>query len=256
MKKIFFALALFLTFKVFSQEIKVSRSVVIQLNQTLDVNYPGSGWIFLGETSEAGILRMIDRKPENQNTHFSFKANSTGKTVVRFYRQDFLKQQFLNDALEVSVVDFDIASEDTVVAPEFFIAETVSEEKPDSNTIFVEKGTEVTSAKVIGDESAAMDESSAISSGQILSETKEMQKKGEIVKAINHLDALLPEAKSQLDELMFLRGQLYEAKSILQNIRRSLESYEVVLNSHPTSPLYEIAAERARYIKSYYFDIK
>ncbi|MBQ5781385.1 MAG: hypothetical protein IIW10_05505 [Spirochaetaceae bacterium] len=65
MKKIFFALLILLTLRGFSQEIKISRSVVIQLNQTLDVNYPGSGWIFLGETSETGILRMIDRRPES-----------------------------------------------------------------------------------------------------------------------------------------------------------------------------------------------
>jgi hypothetical protein len=256
MKKIFFALLILLTLRGFSQEIKISRSVVIQLNQTLDVNYPGSGWIFLGETSETGILRMIDRRPENHSTHFSFRANSPGKTVVRFYRQDFLKQQFLNDALEVCIVDFDLTAEDTVVAPDFFMAEALPEEKQSSEPIFTEKENDLASAKLPDGDNSVADTSEVVSSNQILSETKEMQKNGEIVKAINHLDAALPNAKTQLDELMFLRGQLYEAKSILQNIRRSLESYEIVMNSHPTSPLYESAADRARYIKSYYFDIK
>lgn len=255
MKKLIFALIFFLIFQGFSEEIKISRSVVIQLNQTLDVVYPGSGWIFLGEFSENRILRMIDRKTGSHATNFSFRADSVGKTVIRFYRQDFLKQQFLNDALEVWVQDFDVISEERVSAPNFFMAETEEPdaEKMDSRPPAIESS--IASQEAI-DEDGSSELAVNVSSKDVLAETKKLQSGGDIVKAINILDAALPDAKSQLDELMFLRGQLYEAKSILQNIRRALESYEEVVNSHPASPLYEVAAERARYIKNYYFDIQ
>lgn len=112
-----------------TEEIVPSRSVTIKQNQYLDVVYPGSGWIYLGE-NEISRLRYFGRKTENGATAFSFRsigADSAGSTrntgggnsILHFYKNDALTGKYIDDYLEVIVTDENAEKTERTTAPSY-----------------------------------------------------------------------------------------------------------------------------------------
>ncbi|MGL4981467.1 MAG: hypothetical protein ACRC4W_01180 [Treponemataceae bacterium] len=96
-----------------------SRSVTLAKNQMLDVVYPGSGWVFLGEKKAVNILRFIERQINNDNTLFTLRGTDSGKTIVHFYKQDLLKGNYIDDFLEVIIEPVSHVGKDRKIAPDF-----------------------------------------------------------------------------------------------------------------------------------------
>lgn len=82
-----------------------SRSVSIKINQYLDAVYPGTGWIYIGESEKAPLLGYFGRKLGTENTTFSLRARKPGNTVLHFYKNDALTGKYIDDYLEVIVED-------------------------------------------------------------------------------------------------------------------------------------------------------
>lgn len=80
-----------------------SRTVNVKINQYLDVTYPGSGWIYIGETDKNDIFNYFGRKLGTKNTTFSLRAKKQGKTFLHFYKNDALTGEYIDDYLEVNV---------------------------------------------------------------------------------------------------------------------------------------------------------
>jgi hypothetical protein len=94
-----------------------SRSVTLDKNQYLDVMYPGTGWIYLGETDSTKNLIFFGRKLGETDTSFTLRARSTGRSLLHFYKSDVLTGKYIDDYLEVTVTDKNTDSQVHAKAP-------------------------------------------------------------------------------------------------------------------------------------------
>jgi len=105
-----------------------SRSVTLKKNQYLDITYPGSGWIYLGEAaprSEADTVSATEnihfaffgRNLGKENTVFTLRARTPGTVLLHFYKNDTLTGRYIDDYLEAVITDETAASAEHIAAP-------------------------------------------------------------------------------------------------------------------------------------------
>ena len=80
-----------------------SRKVSMKNNQYLDVQYPGSGWVYLGEVNDSQKIRYFGRKVGSGDTTFSLRSREEGNTILHFYKNDALTGEYIDDYLEVDI---------------------------------------------------------------------------------------------------------------------------------------------------------
>ncbi len=95
-----------------------SRTAEVKRNQTLEVTYPGSGWIYLGEMEGTTLLRYSTRKITDKDTTFSLQAKSEGSATLHFYKTDVLTGKYIDDYLTVNISGLGRISE-RVTAPSY-----------------------------------------------------------------------------------------------------------------------------------------
>ena len=92
-----------------SLPVEISRSVSMANRQYLDVVYPGSGWVYLGEVNPEGkpiqntLLTYFGKRRNNTDTTFTLRSSSPGSTILHFYKQDILTATFIDDYMEVTI---------------------------------------------------------------------------------------------------------------------------------------------------------
>ena len=80
-----------------------SRAVTLKSGQYLDIGYPGSGWIYLGETEGSSLLKYEKRELGNGDTFFTLFAKTGGTATLHFYKSDALADSYIDDYLTVTV---------------------------------------------------------------------------------------------------------------------------------------------------------
>lgn len=80
-----------------------SRSVTLQKNQYLDVVYPGTGWIYLGEIDATSLLKYSGRKMSEESTSFTLRGREEGSAILHFFKNDALTGEYIDDYLAVTV---------------------------------------------------------------------------------------------------------------------------------------------------------
>ena len=80
-----------------------SRSVTLQKNQYLDVVYPGTGWIYLGEIDATSLLKYSGRKMNEETTSFTLRGREEGSALLHFFKNDALTGEYIDDYLAVTV---------------------------------------------------------------------------------------------------------------------------------------------------------
>jgi hypothetical protein len=84
------------------KEIIFSRIVHATVGQILEIPFRGNGWIYLGEiASRRGIVYNPPRRNDSDGQSFIFTLEEAGTYVLRFYRQDFIRDYILNDHVQV-----------------------------------------------------------------------------------------------------------------------------------------------------------
>ncbi|MCR5613617.1 hypothetical protein [Treponema sp.] len=96
-----------------------SREIKIKNNQFLDIGYPGTGWVYLGENDRQNLLIFHGRKIENGETTFTLKSRKSGKAVLHFYKNDALSGKYIDDYIEVSIDTESAVDNDHVISPEY-----------------------------------------------------------------------------------------------------------------------------------------
>lgn len=102
-----------------------SRSITIKNNQYLDAVYPGAGWVYLGEKKEEGEgggkkVVFKGRKLGETETQFTLRAQRAGKALLHFYKNDVLTNNYIDDYLEVIVLeDAALVTEPHAIAPSY-----------------------------------------------------------------------------------------------------------------------------------------
>lgn len=96
-----------------------SRTVNLKRGETLIVIYPGSGWIYLGSTSEYNNLTSKGRKLGSTDTTYTLLAKEPGTQLHHFYKTDNLTGNYIDDYLEVTVLDAKGKSSTKITAPSY-----------------------------------------------------------------------------------------------------------------------------------------
>ena len=79
-----------------------SRSLTLKRNQFVDIIYPGSGWIYLGE--EGGDhFTFYGRKQGRGESTFTLRSKKAGKALLHFYKNDALTGKYIDDYIELNV---------------------------------------------------------------------------------------------------------------------------------------------------------
>ncbi len=96
-----------------------SRSMTIKNNQFLDVVYPGSGWIYLGEEGAGDHFIFQGRKLGKGDTTFTLRSKEPGVALLHFYKNDILTGNYIDDYIQISITDKSATDASHVEAPSY-----------------------------------------------------------------------------------------------------------------------------------------
>ena len=130
-------------------EILPSRSVSLKKGETLVITYPGSGWIYMGSTSEYNNLASRGRKLGTTDTKYTLLAKEAGTQIHHFYKIDNLTGEYIDDYIEVTVLEKKGNSSTVVNAPDYSEVvpkkpETPAKATPKTNPVQKSETTEQT----------------------------------------------------------------------------------------------------------------
>lgn len=111
--------------------IEPSRSVTLKRMEYLEVSYPGNGWIYMGITDGSKDLTNLGRKVGTQNTTFTLAAKNAGTKILHFYKNDAVTNTFIDDYLEVIVLDEKGSNKKHVQAPVYKVPVPKKPVKPE-----------------------------------------------------------------------------------------------------------------------------
>ena len=102
------------------QKPKISRMVAIEEKQRLELTYPGHGWVYVGEQTSQPGLKYEQRKLQDNESIFMFTAEKKGDYILQFSYFDVFTNEFVTDAVAVSVsAARSTAAKSMVKAPEY-----------------------------------------------------------------------------------------------------------------------------------------
>ncbi len=247
-----------------------SRSASLAVGQNLQVWYPGTGWVYLGDASALNGLGYENRKLDKKDTLFSFKALKPGTFTLEFSRYDVLSDSFSEDLLLVTVTEASGKKAETVRAPDYQTLSAVSETAAASEP--VQTAPAPSASRAVAASASFDDEPSLVAGGTgqgtsgkvspaespdadtLLNAAKASLSKGDAAAALASLDSFFAKAVTRLDEGWFIRGQAYEANGPARNVRMALDAYSTLKKAFPDSPLWKDADARVRYIERYYLN--
>lgn len=105
---------------------EASRSMVVKRGQTIEVVYPGRGWIYQENIDSDGNIDTRNRnfifggrKLGVENQVFTVRSRNPGKYMLHFYKNDALTEEYIDDYLEVFVEEESASSAKPVLAPDY-----------------------------------------------------------------------------------------------------------------------------------------
>ena len=79
---------------------------------------------------------------------------------------------------------------------------------------------------------------------------------GEQPRALDYINRFLADSNANIDKGLFLKGEILEASSPVQNIKDSYAAYNRLVREFPTSGLWQQAKNRITYFDRFYFSIR
>ncbi|MEE0893254.1 MAG: hypothetical protein UIT85_04415 [Treponema sp.] len=95
-----------------------SRDMKMQKNQFLEISYPGSGWIYLGDDTGRESFSYMGRKIGSTETVFTLRSKFEGEALLHFYKNDALTGTVIDDYLKI-IVQGKSTTNDRVKAPSY-----------------------------------------------------------------------------------------------------------------------------------------
>ena len=290
----------------------ISRSVEMQLGQSLELVYPGQGWIYIGELDTAQpLLSYSGCEKKYRDTVFTLTSQRTGTSLLQFVKKDILADAYIRDYLEVIVsgpYDDDIsttlvtapsyaeivpANQDYVVkahrrqnsailvgsenrgvyynTPEVDVKSKIDTSEDDGipagaavpqepQKIGVDRD-DVQEALTAEPGSIVQQENTEESSAQpsvsdLFAQAQQAYNSKDYETAASCINSFIKNSTQRLDEALYLKGLIFEAKSGIQNVKIALSAYKAVVNGWPESSVWNSANERAIYLERFYFNIR
>lgn len=239
-----------------------SRTASLAKGETLEVRYPGTGWVYLGTADTARSLRYESRSQDRDGTVFLFRSLEEGVFNLAFSRFDVLTDSFTQDTLAVTVTApiEGLSSASTVRSPDFkatspsiAVVPPVSAAPSAASTAYDEEP----SIRLASAASATLPASAQTEiTGDMFAGVRTSLASGDVPAALSLLDSITTTSSDRPDEVLFLRAQAYEAPGNTRDIRKSLETYETLLKEFPESAFWKEADVRSRYIRRFYLQIR
>jgi tetratricopeptide (TPR) repeat protein len=90
-----------------TEEPIISRTINGYVSQSLEIEYPGMGWIFLGNyDGDNEVIQFKTRKNQDETTLFTLILKKEGEYILHFYKQDLINNTFIEDYLKIIVAPF------------------------------------------------------------------------------------------------------------------------------------------------------
>lgn len=80
-----------------------SRAMEVKNNQYIDITYPGTGWVYLGEVERENHFIFCGRKINEDSTTFTLQSRKSGSAILHFYKNDNLSKKYIDDYIEISI---------------------------------------------------------------------------------------------------------------------------------------------------------
>lgn len=111
------------------RDAEISRRVNVAKGQRLEISYPAEGWVYLGEETSQSGLKYLQRKLQRGDSLFTFSAEKEGSYILNFSYFDVFSDDYISDAVSVTVTAENGKTEKTVTAPEYSKAGKTEAEK-------------------------------------------------------------------------------------------------------------------------------
>ena len=265
------------------EEIIPSRKVTLKRGETLVVVYPGSGWIYLGSTSEYSNLTSKGRKLGSTDTSYTLLAKESGTQLHHFYKTDNLTGNYIDDYLEVTVLDSKGKSSTRITAPDYAEIVPKRPEKKVTPQAFVEAASQENSesteslpidAAQSKTEKAGSDEEALnyfnsdsddeieqldtpdVDIKELLNQARALFNEKKYAEAEKCLSVYFEYASENRDEALYLLGQIYETESSVKDIKKAVETYQNLIQNYPSSAYWDRANKRIIYLNRFYFEAR
>lgn len=264
------------------EQIVPSRKVTVNTNETLSITYPGYGWIYLGSESENNNLVSTGRKVENEETVYTLTAKRAGTQLQHFYKVDTITGNFIDDWIEVEVLDNKGSVYTIVKAPDYAeivperpeIPAVASSKKNISTAEILEKEVKPTEKRsyenyvpepevvnttvteTIIPEPSVNDYKENLSADDLLLKAQSLFNEKQFVESQKYVNNFLEIATNRRDEGLFLQGQILEQDGVTKNIKESIASYTNLIENFPESDLWDAANKRIIYLNRFYIQIR
>jgi hypothetical protein len=221
-----------------------ARVVYVTKGDTVSLPFDGTGWIYLGEQTGARGLHYITRQTTSSGQLFLFQAESTGEFLLKFYHQDFLRDNIINDYIKI-ISDSKAKPVTPAKAPDLKPAESapvVAAVAPSAAPAQVS----VTSAAIVPPSMPAED----------LATAQTDLKDAKYADALTSLNKYREAYPAGSDEAWWMYGQCYEAPGSTRDIRSALGAYQRLVRDFPQSSRKLAARNRIAYLERFYFYIR
>ena len=282
------------------EEIVFSRIVRATVGQIIEIPFRGTGWVYLGELANRRGLsydsRRLDTVAGNViGQSFIFRAEAPGTYIIRFFRQDFIRDYILNDHVQVIVGE---APDVSVFGQPGFLVDrgrVIAEPRwplpagaqmvppalaPAPEQAAVPEAAPVTEPAVTAPPVPAIPPPAdavvppvppvappplvvtppAVPPGDspadYVRRARAEFNAGRVEPALVILDTMRLRFPAGSDEAWLLYGQLLEANSPSRDIRLALEFYRRLVNEYPQSNLVFEALRRIAHLERFFFNIR
>ncbi|MDE7292468.1 MAG: hypothetical protein K2N58_10545 [Treponemataceae bacterium] len=118
-----------------------SRTMSLKRNQFVDIIYPGSGWIYLGEVNGSEHFTFYGRTFDDEDCVFTLRSKKAGNAILHFYKNDALTGNYIDDYIAIEIGDVNALDSSHVIAPSYaqavpkkFERENLARESSDEKT--------------------------------------------------------------------------------------------------------------------------
>lgn len=275
------------------ENIVPSRSVTMKNGESLDVEYPGKGWIYLGCTDGSKNLTSTGRKLGASNTNFTLQARLPGTVILHFYKEDILAEKYIDDYLEVNVENIKSKSSIHVKAPQYsevapakpktksvplkesvietskqepvisstkekteYKEESVNQVQKNEQKIKNSVSENKTEEKLNVQETKKTEVPQILDPSEYISKAKKAADEKNIEEEYNNLQNFILLAQTGKDEALWMLAQIYEGNSKYRDIKKAIETYEELKDNYPLSNYWEDANKRIIYLQRFYINIR
>ena len=96
-----------------------SRTMSMKRNQYVDIVYPGSGWIYLGEADGAEHFSFHGRTFDDEECTFTLRSKKSGNAILHFYKNDALTGNYIDDYIAIEIGEETALDSSHVLAPSY-----------------------------------------------------------------------------------------------------------------------------------------